>query len=422
MRYVRAFVAVTILTLFSAPPSTGASVDPTRAATGTVSPPDCRAFQTNSLPTISRAPAALRDAAWCAAASAIKPDMANVELRDVVIEPERITLEFGPLPYPFDVGTAQFEDEINHILGAIGGAVLPELPSLEFEITFDGTPLRTLLARERPHRPVVTTAPTASASTPLVAVSAGHGLYWNGSAWVFQRDYYWGIVEDLVTRDFALGVESRLTSLGASVLLLREPNKSAGNGESAYPKWQEAARYYLKSQGVPSSIWNFGYASQRDDDIMCRPTYANYRNANVLVSIHTNGGGGTGTETYYDTTNAFSTPSKDLATAIHTKVISSIRANYNASWPDRGVKGSPGSRGEIREATRPAALIEIAFHDTQNARQRGHSKRHVPIHRLSLHRGCDGRVCRDREYVCIRSSRERQTQRKYMERTGEFQP
>ena len=81
------------------------------------------------------------------------------------------------------------------------------------------------------------------------------------------------------------------------------------------------------------------------------------------MSLHNNGGGGTGTETLYDTNNGFGTESKRLADAVHGRVIAAIRREYNASWADRRVQGFNGSYGENRLATRPAILIEVAFMD-----------------------------------------------------------
>lgn len=129
-----------------------------------------------------------------------------------------------------------------------------------------------------------------------IAINPGHGLHYNGWSWHWQRNDYWGIREDLVTPDIAKYLYDYLRAEGATVYSTRELNKNAGTGESGYPKWQEAARYYIKSQGAPRSVWDSS-TSHWKDDLNARPLYANWRNTDILVSIHTNGAGGTGTET-----------------------------------------------------------------------------------------------------------------------------
>ncbi|MEM7396276.1 MAG: N-acetylmuramoyl-L-alanine amidase, partial [Verrucomicrobiota bacterium] len=92
--------------------------------------------------------------------------------------------------------------------------------------------------------------------------------------------------------------------------------------------------------------------------------YANHLGVDLMISLHTNGSQGTGTETYHDSTSGNPAGSLAAANAIHANVISSIRGDYDPAWTDRGVKNSLGAFGEIREANVPAVLIEVAFHDT----------------------------------------------------------
>jgi hypothetical protein len=117
-------------------------------------------------------------------------------------------------------------------------------------------------------------------------------------------------------------------------------------------------------------VWDSSTVDE-NDDIRCRPLYANWQDANgfatnVLVSVHNNGGGGTGTETLYDTTNGYGPESKKFADFIHNKVITAIQKNYKSDWIDRKVKGFDGSYGENRLAKMPAVIVEVAFMDTEN--------------------------------------------------------
>lgn len=198
-----------------------------------------------------------------------------------------------------------------------------------------------------------------------IVVNPGHGLYWTGSAWTTQRDEVFGVVEDFLTIEFATYLTDLLTTQGATVYVTRELDKNAGTGESGSPKWQEASRYYFKSLGLDESIWNNNSSDdERAQDINSRPLYANSLNADILVGIHTNGGGGTGTETLYDSLKGQPALSKQLADSLHSKVID-FGQKYNSSWRDRGVKPEPNTKGELRLAEMPTALVEIAFHDTQ---------------------------------------------------------
>ncbi len=196
-----------------------------------------------------------------------------------------------------------------------------------------------------------------------VAISPGHGYYFNGANWVLQRPFLQGIVEDFVNHDITAYLNNLLVADGADVRPTRNLDRAAGAGESGFPKWQEAARYHVKALGADPSVWNEAGFTHLEQDIRCRPRYANAIGAELLVSIHNNGGGGTGTETLYDTGNAAAADSKRLADIVHAKLIAAIRRDYNPNWRDRLVKGFNGSYGENRLATRPAIIIEIAFMD-----------------------------------------------------------
>ena len=84
------------------------------------------------------------------------------------------------------------------------------------------------------------------------------------------------------------------------------------------------------------------------------------------MSIHNNGGGGTGTETWYDETNGQEQESQRLAEIINNKVVAAIRAHYNPEWPDRGLRSCNGCKGENRLAARPAIILEVAFMDMKS--------------------------------------------------------
>ncbi|HQE92560.1 MAG TPA: DNRLRE domain-containing protein [Anaerolineae bacterium] len=212
----------------------------------------------------------------------------------------------------------------------------------------------------------------ASAAGPLsgkkIALNPGHGLYdkTDNGAYAWQRGEWWGIREDLVNAEIMMYAAQYFENVGATVIDLRQMDKTP-TGPSGSPHWYEAAREYLWYIGLPSSVWNSG-STNLNKDIMARPYGANHYGADLLISLHNNGGGGTGTETWYDTTGDYHSvaSAQSLAQAVNSNVVNAIRASYNGSWTDRGVKASNGGYGENHYARMPAALIEVAFMDMQS--------------------------------------------------------
>ncbi|GEM_PF-1137327 len=202
-----------------------------------------------------------------------------------------------------------------------------------------------------------------------IALNPGHGYVYEYSydgKWSFQRGEHWGILEDFVNSEIVMYLYPLLVNAGAEVFLVRDMDKNSGKGESELPKWQEGAKHYLKAIGAPGSVYDAG-STAKADDIWSRPYWANHNDADILIGIHNNGGGGTGTETWYDNTNGVQVESKKLADAIHGNILKRIQGEYNSSWKDRKVKADTKSKyGENFFAQMPSALVELAFMDTQS--------------------------------------------------------
>jgi N-acetylmuramoyl-L-alanine amidase len=311
----------------------------------------------------------------------------DVRLIDAEVQGSKITINLSRDILRYGLGSDEFEKFMRHIHFMVGEAVRDQFTSMEFFTLIEGEPLHTLFPKnhlpveKEGAGPVAPESSSASVSGKRVAISPGHGYYFNvnTSIWTLQRNNWFGIVEDFVNSEIAAYLSPLLAAQGATVRTTRELNKSAGTGDSGRPKWQEAARYYIKSLGVPASVWNTSASTstndQLDDDIRSRPLYANWvdangNNADILISIHNNGanvpGTGTGTETLYDTTNGHQVESKRLADILHATIVGAIRAGYNSVWVDRRVQGFDGDYGENRIATRPSVIVEIAFMDRQS--------------------------------------------------------
>jgi N-acetylmuramoyl-L-alanine amidase len=197
-----------------------------------------------------------------------------------------------------------------------------------------------------------------------IALSPGHGLYWNETFgdWRYQRLEFWGIREDTLNMQIMRYVQAALLNQGATVIQTRELDLNSRIGATGYPAWHESARQYAIAEGLPSWIWD-GSNNNYNSDIRTRPYMANYYGADILISLHNNGWNGTlrGTETYYDTDNHPGSPV--LATYVHNEIINTLRAEYDPNWTNRGIKSSDSNYGEINYAQMPAILLELAFMD-----------------------------------------------------------
>lgn len=299
----------------------------------------------------------------------------GVRLLGASLSGQRLTLNFSRDLLNLVPGTLAFEAFAANANRAAGDVLREELGSFEIFTEIEGMPLSQFFPLEdRPAAPPVArrAAPLSPGIFPVagalagrrIALSPGHGYYLlSGTNYVLQRSYFSGIVEDFVNHDIITHLNTLLVEAGADVRPTRNLDRATGLGETGFPRWQEAARYHVKSLGADASVWNESGFTHLEQDIRCRPRYANSVGAELLVSVHNNGGGGTGTETLYDTNNGYGPESKRLADILHAKVIAAIRRDYNPAWTDRRVQGFNGSYGENRLATRPAVLMEIAFMD-----------------------------------------------------------
>lgn len=152
---------------------------------------------------------------------------------------------------------------------------------------------------------------------------------------------------------------------------------SSSPGPSGRPRWEEAARYWAKFQGAPSTVYApvsplWGGDWDQYDDVTARPRYAEWEKPAgedaVFVSWHTNGSVNhnvQGTESYiYDgTAGGIWTPGSDLLQYfVHTTLVEDIRAGWDPDWVDQGMLAD--NFGEVRLlSTMPGVLMEIAFHD-----------------------------------------------------------
>lgn len=304
----------------------------------------------------------------------------------------KITLDVSQEILDQGLGTLRFEQTLRNMHAVASEAMQDYLPdgSIQFVTKINGRPLMDYLSEagmvnEKPKQSFRESLLAQAGVSPYVPVrgtrittSAGHGWTFYNGGWNLQRSFQMGVVEDFANFEFITLLDDKLRALGAIVRTTRNTDKNAGNGESGKPKWQEAARYHIKAQGAPASVYNLLTGNNLsgvpyddyDNDIGCRPLYANWVDqngiaTNLMVSIHNNAfnSSANGTETLYDTANGYQIESKKLADFVHNKIIAAIRKDFDPNWTDRRVKGFAGDYGENRRAKMPAILIEVAFMD-----------------------------------------------------------
>ena len=251
----------------------------------------------------------------------------------------------------------------------------------DIHLTCNGSGLSSYLApvdfkslAPAPVGPAVTTG--VGLAGKKIAFGPSHGRLWSGTSWGWQRSDPCGfgeaVLEDTNSIRLAQFLYQYLSQDGATVYVPRELNESTCcHSATGLPWWKMAARYWCQNIGLPSSVWDSS-TTDSNDDIRARPLFADYYQADIYVAHHTNAGGGgtaTGTEVYRDTAMehpAHETASYNLALALKSSIDAAFRAGFDSNWAIRNggqPRDSAGGFGEIRIPNRPAALIELAFHD-----------------------------------------------------------
>lgn len=136
------------------------------------------------------------------------------------------------------------------------------------------------------------------------------------------------------------------------------------------PRWEEGAILYAQYNGAPTSVYD-PYGSGDGSDPAVRSRWAAWEHPAgedaIYLSWHSNAGGGVGTSVYtYEGTAGVGTPgSIDLAELLVDEIVTASRALWDAGWTNRGHR--TGAFAEVNPSHNnemPAALIELAFHDS----------------------------------------------------------
>ncbi|MCX7718956.1 MAG: fibronectin type III domain-containing protein [Candidatus Sumerlaeaceae bacterium] len=145
---------------------------------------------------------------------------------------------------------------------------------------------------------------------------------------------------------------------------------NVSNTTSGWPRWEESGRYYAGFMGKSDwAAWGTVGAMPAYAAWECEPWESG---RSIYFAWHTNAPNpGTGTETYAYSSAGWDGPFDGVAGGdilrnfVHDELINDIRAGWDPSWNNRGKHTA--NFGEINPANNnemPAALTEIAFHDT----------------------------------------------------------
>ncbi|TNE90510.1 MAG: hypothetical protein EP330_07845 [Deltaproteobacteria bacterium] len=142
-------------------------------------------------------------------------------------------------------------------------------------------------------------------------------------------------------------------------------------GTTGRPRWEGGAIQHTQYNGAPTSVYdpyNDGTADDGGSDPSARSRWAAWEHPAgedaLYLSWHSNAGGGVGTSVYtWD--GAATTGSEELGDLLTEEIVDASRALWDSGWTNRGHRYaqfsevSPNHNPEM-----PAALIELAFHDS----------------------------------------------------------
>ncbi|WIH03508.1 N-acetylmuramoyl-L-alanine amidase [Xanthomonas translucens pv. graminis] len=227
-------------------------------------------------------------------------------------------------------------------------------------------------------------AAAAAETPPPVVINPGHGAYHNYqyNDWRYQRERSFGVLEDLITLDYADTLYTYLLARNPTTVTSVKYTRST-DGSSLYSSSpgvyttftynQMASRYYLKElyPDLGSTMWNLfpnGSSPDRlslreqDDDIAARPLYANHIKVQAILSIHTNASDDATTRG----TTVWVQPEDEPSKVLGSSVLCYLKEQVHSvpGYTDFRIADRVGeaNKGENRRATVPAIIVEVAFH------------------------------------------------------------
>ena len=248
---------------------------------------------------------------------------------------------------------------------------------------------------------------TKSAKYVINAADMPHEVIVNqkmgGGTWIYLGHYQLnkGKSNEPIVQLFATGnkhevVTADAVKIGGGYGIIERPVKTVNDlGEekveyisSKYPKYTEAARYWLQWSGVPDSVYS-PYKNENDynDDYTCRGMWVNWLAGgssmlpdkeglkipiDLSFAFHSDAGT-TFNDSIIGTLGIYSTDdgnklgnntsrlqSRDLTDLIMTQIVSDVRAKHEPNWTRRGLWDK--KYRECREPQVPSMLLELLSH------------------------------------------------------------
>jgi N-acetylmuramoyl-L-alanine amidase len=203
----------------------------------------------------------------------------------------------------------------------------------------------------------------------------------HGSTWVLLGRFWfdagaspmWGAValaDDSADAGATLSVDAVRIGGGVGVI-------DRGGGANGRPMFESCARYNAQLLGAPATVYDYASADG-SDDVGTRSRFAAWDHEDgedaVYIAWHTNApdpARGTSSFVYgpssYGPLSEFTgtAGSLELVDFVHTELVDDFRIAWESDWRDRGQHSAYfGEVNPNHNPEMPAALFEIAFHDT----------------------------------------------------------
>lgn len=150
-----------------------------------------------------------------------------------------------------------------------------------------------------------------------------------------------------------------------------------GGGANGLPMFENNARYHAQLAGAPASVYDYS-SDDGSDDVGTRSRFAAWEHEDgedaVYIAWHTNAPDpARGTSSFVYGPSSFGPLSEfsgtagslELVDAVHGSLMSAFRQSWQSDWQDRGMHSAYfGEVNPNHNPEMPAALFEIAFHDT----------------------------------------------------------
>lgn len=269
-----------------------------------------------------------------------------------------VTVDLSPSVIASSPGPGELEEPL-HRLAVLVTELLTDTVNIKWvEIKIDGKSLYDNYPN------IFKGTPTTKNSASQVIINPGHGLYLNGTSWIFQRGESFGVQEDTLTPILSTQLANLIAARSLEQTVFTRSLSTLTHPDSGSPWVDMGAKYYLELvvPGVPS-IWNTG-STELNKDLNSRPFFAGHIGGSALINIHTDAFTSPvprGTRVYV---NPGSQVSHDLAESVLCYMGEII--NAQPGYEEFPVSSAPmaGNQIEVMHTglTFPSIIVETAFH------------------------------------------------------------